>query len=50
MEDQQGRWTDAIDRINDRVVARAVEIGITGENYKKFDFEEFYIQDMYQNN
>ena len=46
MEDQQKLWDDAIERINDRVIARGIEIGI--KEYKKFDFEEFYIQDMYK--
>lgn len=50
MEDQQKVWGDAVKRIDDRIVARAVEIGITGENYKRFDFDEFYIQDMYKSN
>ena len=38
LEDQQGEWQQAVQRIDDRVIKRAIEIGITGENYKKFDF------------
>ena len=47
LDDQQVEWTQAVQRIDDRVIKRAIEIGITGENYKKFDFEEFEIKDMY---
>ena len=47
LEDQQVEWTQAVQRIDDRVIKRAIEIGMTGENYKKFDFEEFEIKDMY---